>query len=108
MAQEGRDSFFRNRKEEFIIFPLCECESGCGAWREWNLIGMDGESDAGGAGKAGEVGSQSIAEIEHSGGEFVANEPLAFGEAWGEGEMVMRPRPAQFSGLKKDVAGFGA
>ena len=69
---------------------------------------MDGESNAGGAGKAGEVGSQSIAEIEHSGGEFVANEPLAFGEAWGEGEMVMRPRAAQFSCHKKDVARFGA
>jgi len=38
----------------------------------------------------------------------VANEPLAFGEAWGEGEMVMRPRPAQFSCHKKDVARFGA
>ncbi len=108
MAQEGRDSFFRNRKEELIVFPLCECESGCGAWREGNLIGVDGKSDAGGAGKAGEVGSQSIAKIEHSGGEFVANEPLAFGEAWGEGEMVMRPRPAQFSCHKKDVARFGA
>jgi len=69
---------------------------------------VDGESDAGGAGKAGEVGSQSIAEIEHSRGEFVANEPLTLGEAWGEGEMVMRPRPAQFSGYKKDVARFGA
>ena len=108
MAQEGRDSFFRNRKEELIVFPLCECESGCGAWREGNLIGVDGESDAGGAGKAGEVGSQSIAKIEHSGGEFVANEPLAFGKAWGEGEMMMRPRAAQFSCHKKDVAWFGA
>ena len=108
MAQEGRDSFFRNRKEEFIIFPLCECEPGCSAGREGNLIGMDGETDAGGAGKAREVGSQSIAKIEHSGGEFVANEPLAFGEAWGEGEMVMRPRPTQFSCHKKDVARFSA
>jgi hypothetical protein len=108
LAQEGRDSFFRNRKEELIVFPLCECEVGCGAGGEGNLIGVYGESDAGGAGKAGEVGSQSIAEIEHSGGEFMANEPLAFGEAWGEGEMVMRPRPAQFSGHKKDVAWFGA
>ena len=72
------------------------------------MIGMDGESDAGGAGKAGKVGSQAIAEIEHSRGEFVANEPLAFGEAWGEGEMVMRPRPAQFSCNKEDVARFCA
>ncbi len=108
MAQEGRDAFFWNRKEEFIIFPLCECKTGCGAGGEGNLIGVYGESDAGGAGKAGKVGSQSIAKIEHSGGEFVANEPLAFGEAWGEGEMVMRPRPTQFSCHKKDVARFGA
>ena len=72
------------------------------------MIRVDGKTDARGAGKAGQIGSQSIAEIEHSGGEFVANEPLAFGEAWGEGEMVMRPRAAQFSCYKKDVARFGA
>jgi hypothetical protein len=108
LAQEGRDSFFRNRKEELIVFPLCECEPGCGAGGEGNLIRVDGKSDARRAGKAGKVSSQSIAKIEHSGGELVANEPLAFGEAWGEGEMVMRPRAAQFSCHKKDVAWFGA
>jgi hypothetical protein len=47
LAQEDRDAFFRNRKEEFIIFPLCECESGCGAGGERDLIGVYGESDAG-------------------------------------------------------------
>ena len=108
MAQEGRDAFFWNGKEELIIFSLCECEPGCGAWGEGDLIGVDGETDAGGAGKAGKVGSQSIAEIEHSGGEFVTNEPLAFGEAWGEGQVMMRPRPAQFSCHKEDVARFSA
>ena len=106
MAQERRDAFFWNGKEELVVFSLCECESGCGTRGKGNLIGVDGESDTGGAGKAGQIGSQSIAEIEHSGGEFVANEPLAFGEARCEGEMVMRPRPAQFSCHKEDVAGF--
>ena len=72
------------------------------------MIRVDGKSDARGAGKAGEIGSQSIAEIEHSGGEFVANEPLAFGKARGEGEVMMRPRPTQFSCHKKDVARFSA
>jgi hypothetical protein len=108
LAKEGRDAFFWNGKEEFIVFSLCECESGCGARGEGNLIGVDGKSDAGGAGKAGQIGSQSIAEIEHSGGEFVTNEPLTFGEAWSEGEMVMGPRPTQFSCHKKDVARFRA
>jgi hypothetical protein len=108
LAQEGRDAFFGNGKEELIIFSLCECESGCGAGGEWDLIGVDGEPDAGGAGKAGQIGSQSIAEIEHSRREFVANEPLAFGEARGEGEVMMRPRPAQFSCHKKDVTRFCA
>ena len=84
MAQEGRDSVFRNRKEELIVFSLCECEPGCGAGGEGDLIGVDGKSDAGGTGKAGKVGSQAIAEIEHSRGVFVANEPLTFGEAWGK------------------------
>ena len=108
MAQEGRDAFFWNGKEELIVFPLCECEPGCGTGGEGDLIRVDSKSDARGAGKAGEIGSQSIAEIEHSGGELVANEPLAFGEAWGEGEVMMRPRPTQFSCHKKDVARFSA
>ena len=47
LAQEGRDAFFWNGKEEFIVFPLCECEPGCGAGGEGNLIGVYGESDAG-------------------------------------------------------------
>jgi hypothetical protein len=106
LAQEGRDAFFGNGKEELIVFSLCECESGCSVGGEGDLIGVDGEPDAGGAGKAGKVGSQSIAEVEHSGGEFVSNEPLAFGEARCEGEMVMRPRPTQFSCHKEDVARF--
>jgi len=106
LAQEGRDAFFGNGKEELIVFPLCECEPGCGARGEGDLIGVNSKSDAGGAGKAGKIGSQSIAEIEHSRREFVANEPVAFGEAWGEVEMVMRPRPTQFSCHKKDVTRF--
>jgi len=80
--------------------------SGRGVGGEGELVGVNGEPDAGGAGEAGEVGSQSITEIEHSGGEFVADEPLALGEARGEGEVVMRPGAAEFSGHKKDVARF--
>ena len=93
-------------EEKFVVFPLGEGESGCGTGGEGELVGVNGEPDAGGAGEAGEVGSQSITEIEHSGGEFVADEPLALGEARGEGEVVMRPGAAKFSGHKKDVARF--
>jgi hypothetical protein len=46
-AQEGRDAFFGNGKEELIVFPLCESEAGCGAGGEGNLIGVYGESDPG-------------------------------------------------------------
>ena len=106
LAQEGRDAFFGNGKEELIVFAAGEGESGCGTGGEGNLIGVDGEPDAGGAGEAGEVGSQSITEIEHGGGEFVADEPLALGKARGKGEVVMRPGAAEFSGHKKDVARF--
>ena len=81
--------------------------SGRGAGGEGDLIGVDGEPDAGSAGEAGEIGAQTIAEVEHGGGEFVADKPLTFGEARGEGEMVMRPGAAEFSGYKKDVAWFG-
>jgi hypothetical protein len=47
LAEEGRDAFFGNGKEELIVFSLCECEPGCGAGGEGNLIGVYGESDAG-------------------------------------------------------------
>jgi hypothetical protein len=107
-AEEGGNAVFRNRKEEFVILAAGKGELGSGARREGDLVWVDFKSDAGGAGEAREIGAEPVAEVEHGGGEFVADEPLAFGEAWGEGEMVMRPRPTQFSCHKKDVAWFGA
>ncbi len=107
-AEEGGTAIFRNREKKFVILATGEGEFGSGAGRKGNLVWVDFKSDVGGAGEAREIGAESVAEVEHGGGEFVADEPLAFGEAWGEGEMVMRPRPAQFSCHKKDVAWFGA
>jgi hypothetical protein len=69
------------------------------------LVRVNPEADAGGAGEAGKVGPESITEIEHGGGEFIANEPLALGEARGEREVATGPGPAQFSGNKKKVTG---
>jgi len=67
------------------------------------LVRVNPEADVGGTGEAGKVGPESITEIEHGGGEFVANEPLALGEARGEREVAARPGTAQFSGDKKKV-----
>ena len=66
------------------------------------------KSDPGGAGEAGEVGSQSIAEIEHGGGELVAHEPLALGKARVEGEVAPGPGTAQLSRDEKEVARLGS
>lgn len=107
-AEEGGNAVFRNREEEFVIFAAGEGESGRGVRGEGDLIGVDGEPNAGDAGEAGEIGSEPITEIEHGGGKSMANEPLTFGEARGEGEMVMGPRAAEFSGDEKEVAGLGA
>ena len=106
--QEGRGAFFWNRKEELIVLSLREGEPGGGMGGEGDLIGVDGESDAGGAGEAGKVGSQTIAEVEHRGGKAMTDEPLAFGEAWGEGEVAVGARAAEFACNKKGVARFGA
>jgi hypothetical protein len=69
---------------------------------------VDLEADAGGAGKAREVGSESVAEVEHGGREFIADEPLAFGQTRGEGEMAAGPGATQFSSYEKEMAGFGS
>jgi hypothetical protein len=66
------------------------------------------EADAGGSGKAREVGSEAIAEVEHRGGKFVTGEPLAFGQTRGEGEMAAGPGATQFSSYEKEMAGFGS
>ena len=85
VAEEGGNAVFRNRKEEFVILAPGEGEFGSGTGREGDLVWVDFKSDAGGSGEAGEISAESVAEVEHGGGEFVADEPLAFGEAWGEG-----------------------
>jgi hypothetical protein len=68
------------------------------------LVRVNPEADVGGTGEAGKVGPESITEIEHGGGEFVANEPLALGEARGEREVAAGPGTSQFSGDEKKVA----
>ena len=107
-TQEGRSQFGWDGKEKFVIFATSEGKFWCGAGREWNLIWVDLEADAGGAGKTREVGSESIAEVEHGGGEFIADEPLALGQTRGEGEMAAGPGATQFSGDEKEMAGFGS
>ena len=109
-AEEGGNAVFRNRKEEFVILAASEGEFGSGTGREGDLVWVDFKSDAGGAGEAREIGAESVAEVEHSGGEFVADEPLAFGEAWGKGEMAAGPRATEFSCDEKKMswAGTGA
>ena len=109
-AEEGGNAVFRNRKEEFVILAAGEGEFGSGAGREGDLVWVDFKSDAGGAGEAREIGAESVAEVEHGGGEFVADEPLAFGEAWGEGEMAAGPGATEFSRDEKKMswAGTGA
>ena len=79
-SPEKRGSQFRwDGKEKFVIFATGEGKFRSGAGREGDLVGVNPEADAGGTGEAGEVGPESIAKIEHGGGEFVANEPLALG-----------------------------
>ena len=109
-AEEGGNAVFRNRKEEFVILAAGEGEFGSGAGREGDLVWVDFKSDAGGAGEAREIGAESVAEVEHGGGELVADEPLAFGEAWGEGEMAAGPGATEFSRDEKKMswAGTGA
>ena len=67
------------------------------------MVWVNFKSDAGGAGEASEIGAESVAEVEHGGGEFVADEPLAFGEAWGEGEMAAGPGATEFSRDEKQM-----
>jgi hypothetical protein len=109
-AEEGGNAIFRNREEEFVILAAGEGELGSGAGREGDLVWVDFKSDAGGAGEAREIGTESVAEVEHGGGELVADEPLAFGEAWGEGEMAAGPGATEFSRDEKKMscAGTGA
>jgi len=109
-AEKGGNAVFRNREEEFVILAAGEAELGIGAGREGDFVWVDFKSDAGGAGEAREVGAESVAEVEHGGGELVADEPLAFGEAWGESEMAARPRATEFSRDEKKMpwAGTGA
>jgi len=106
-AEEGGNAVFRNREEEFVILAAGEGELGSGAGGEGDLVWVDFKSDAGGSGEAREIGSESVAEVEHGGGEFVADEPLAFGEAWGEGEMAAGPRATEFSRDEKKMPWAG-
>jgi hypothetical protein len=109
-AEEGGNAVFRNREEEFVILAAGEGELGSGTGREGDLVWVDYESDAGGAGEAREIGAESVAEVEHGGRELVADEPLAFGETWSEGEMAVGPRATEFSCDEKKMswAGTGA
>ena len=107
-TQEGRSQFGWDGKEKFVIFATSEGKFWCGAGREWNLIWVDLEADVGGAGKTREVGSESVAEIEHGRRKFIADEPLTFGEAGSEGEMAAGPGATQFSSDEKEMAGFGS
>ena len=109
-AEEGGNAVFRNRKEEFVILATGEGEFGSRPGRKGDLVWVDFKSDAGGAGEAREIGAESVAEVEHGGGEFVADEPLAFGKAWGEGEMAAGPGATEFSRDEKQMpwAGTGA
>jgi len=102
-AEEGGNAVFRNREEEFVILAAGEGELGSGAGREGDLVWVNFKSDAGGAGEARKIGAESVAEVEHGGGEFVADEPLAFGEAWGEGEMAAGPGATEFSRDEKQM-----
>ena len=104
-SEEGGSQFGWDGKEKFVIFATGEGKFGSGAGREGNLVRVNPETDAGGAGEARKVGPEPIAEIEHGRGEFVANEPLALGEARGEREVTTGPRAPQFSGHEKKVAG---
>ena len=108
VTKKGGDAVIWNGEEEFIILSAGESELGSGAGGEGDLSGINSESDAGGAGEAREIGAESVAEVEHSGWELVADEPLAFGEAWGKGEMSAGPRATEFSCNKKKVARFGS
>ena len=102
-SEEGGSQFGWDRKEKFVIFATGEGKFWSGAGGEGNLIRVNPETDVGGTGEAGKVGPKPVAYIEHGGGEFVANEPLALGEARGEREVAARPGTAQFSGDKKKV-----
>jgi len=109
-ADEGGNAVFRNRKEEFVILAASEGEFGSGAGREGDLVWVDFKSDAGGSGETREIGTESVAEVEHGGGELVADEPLAFGEAWGKSEVAAGPGATEFSRDEKKMswAGTGA
>jgi hypothetical protein len=106
-AEEGGNSTFRNREKELVIFAAGEGKFGSGAGREGDLVWVDFKSDAGGAGEPREIGAESVAEVEHGGGEFVVDEPLAFGEAWGEGEMAAGPGATEFSRDEKKMPWAG-
>ena len=106
-AEEGGNAVFRNRKEEFVILAAGEGEFGSGTGREGDLVWVDFKSDAGGAGEAREIGAESVTEVEHGGGEFLADEPLAFGEAWGKGEMAAGPGATEFSCDEKKISWAG-
>jgi hypothetical protein len=107
-TQEGRSQFGWDGKEKFVIFATGEGNFWGSTGREWNLIRLDLETDTGGSGKTREVGSESVAEVEHGGRKFVTDEPLTFGDAGIEGEMAAGPRATQFSGYEKEMAWFGS
>jgi hypothetical protein len=89
--EKGGSQFGWDRKEKFVIFATGEGKFWSGAGGEGNLIRVNPETDAGGTGEAGEVGSESIAEIEHGGWKFIPNEPLALGESRAECKVATGP-----------------
>jgi len=87
---DGARNFCGGRcgEEEFVVFAAVEERGELGAVVECGGEGMDGEGgefefgrDLGGGAEMGEVGGETVAEIDAGGGEAAAQKGLADGEA---------------------------
>ena len=95
-------------EEEVGVFAVGEGGLDVGSFAAGDGLAVDFKSTSTGSGKAGEVGAESVADIQHSGGVDIFREPLAFLEPGGEVEVVACDGSAELSCDEEQIARFSA
>jgi len=94
------------RGEEFVVFAVAEGLVDGGVAVAGDRVGEEEPAGAAGGGEAREILGETVAEVHHGGGWAVGGEPLGFGEAGFEVEVMAVDGAAEAAGDGDDVGGL--
>jgi hypothetical protein len=105
---QERGFFGRDSNQQFIVLAVGESAVDVSAFAAGDGLAIDFKSASAGSGEAGQVGSESIADIHHGRRMDIFCEPPTLLKAGNEIQMVSCDRTSKLSGNEEQIARFSA